>query len=60
MQGVQTDFELSDKVFHELCEIFEITPIGLFATILNTKSTRNISWKQDQDSIAVDYDFPPF
>ncbi|KAJ8964280.1 hypothetical protein NQ314_005014 [Rhamnusium bicolor] len=69
--SIETEYELSDSAFHEICYSFGTLSIDLFATLLNTKCRRYISWKPDQSSLTIDaftvpwtgeffYAFPPF
>ena len=67
----QTEYELSDEAFHQICLKFGMPHIDLFATRCNAKCERYVSWKKDPNSIAIDaftidweqwffYAFPPF
>lgn len=67
----ETEFEISTDAFKEIIESFGTPEIDLFATRLNAKCKKYISWFKDPDSIAVDaftvnwkslnfYAFPPF
>lgn len=69
--ATQTEYELSDKVFAKICLTFGQPSIDLFATRLNSKWVRYVSWHKDPDSLYVDaftknweneflYAFPPF
>lgn len=66
-----TEFELNLKYFNKICFNFGVPEIDLFATELNTKCEKYISWKPDPSSVMVDsfttnwsgwffYAFPPF
>lgn len=68
---VNTEYELSHRAFHEICNTFGVPEIDLFATQLNAKCGKYLSWKPDPGSLAVDaftiswntyffYAFPPF
>ncbi|XP_030765624.1 uncharacterized protein LOC115889704 isoform X1 [Sitophilus oryzae] len=68
---INTEYELSISAFQEICRCFGTPTIDLFATQLNAKCIRYISWKPDPNSINVDaftvswkgeffYAFPPF
>ena len=67
----QTEWELDRKVFQQICAHFGTPHIDLFASRLNTKLDRFVSWRPDPDAVAVDaftmdwsntffYAFPPF
>lgn len=69
--SVGTEYELNNQVFQKIVSIFGEPKIDLFATNLNTKCKRYISWLPDPQSISVDaftlswgkeyfYAFPPF
>ena len=66
-----SDWRLSPKVFSQLNYLFGPFSIDLFASHLNTQTTRFYSWRPDPQAIAVDalahpwnrerpYAFPPF
>ncbi|KAJ8946763.1 hypothetical protein NQ314_008803 [Rhamnusium bicolor] len=68
---VHTEYELANETFREICRVFGVPSTDLFATKLNAKSRRYISWKPDPDSLVIDaftvswrdeffYAFPPF
>lgn len=68
---IETEYELCQDAFLQICETFGKPSIDLFATHLNKKCKRYISWKPDPSSIEVDaltvswkneffYAFPPF
>lgn len=69
--SIETEYELSNKYFTKIVEIFGKPDIDLFAAALNAKCKMYISWKPDPSSWAVDaftvhwnewffYAFPPF
>ncbi|KAJ8937225.1 hypothetical protein NQ314_011980 [Rhamnusium bicolor] len=69
--SIETEYELSDSAFHEICYRFGTPSIDLFATLLNAKYRRYISWKPDPSALTIDaftlpwkgeffYAFPPF
>ncbi len=66
-----TEFSLSQEAFEHLCTAFGKPKIDLFASRINYKCRKYVSWKQDPGSIAIDaftiswnniffYAFPPF
>lgn len=68
---IDTEYELSNIAFQKICNKFGYPEIDLFATELNKKCKRYISWKPDPGSVDVDsftiswtnyffYAFPPF
>ncbi|XP_050316059.1 uncharacterized protein LOC126750472 isoform X1 [Anthonomus grandis grandis] len=70
-RSTYTEYELSNHAFQKICQYFGKPTIDLFASQLNAKCTRYISWKPDPSSITVDaftvswegqffYAFPPF
>lgn len=69
--SIETEYELSNIYFKLICCKFGKPSIDLFATQLNTKCHRYISWHKDPDSLEADaftvnweeeffYAFPPF
>ena len=65
------EWGLSQKIFDKITKIFRQPTIDLFATRLNCKSERYVSWLPDPQAIAIDafsiawtneffYAFPPF
>lgn len=66
-----TEWELNDKVFREIIQVFGKFDIDLFASNINFKCKKFISWYPDPEAIGVDaftycwedwyfYAFPPF
>lgn len=69
--SIDTEYELNDKVFKTIIHKFGHPDIDLFATRLNKKCQRFISWFPDPESTSIDaftinwskyyfYAFPPF
>ena len=67
----ETEYELANYAFERIVQVFGKPDIDLFASRINTKCHRYISWKKVPDSEAVDaftlcrkreyfYAFPPF
>lgn len=67
----ETEFELAQYAFEEICTAFQNPNIDLFASRSNTKCGRFISWFKDPEAETVDaftvswaklnfYAFPPF
>lgn len=67
----ETEYELNEDAFRELCDKFGRPKIDLFASRINTKCRRYISWKKDPGALTADaftvkwnswffYAFPPF
>lgn len=65
------EWELSDHAFNRITKHFGIPEIDIFASRLNTKCKKYISWHRDPDAYVVDaftiswkkfffYGFPPF
>lgn len=65
------EWELADWAFQELVNKFSKPEVDLFASRLNNKCTKYVSWQRDPDAIAVNsftikwsnmffYAFPPF
>ena len=65
------EWSLNDKLFDRVVDCFGEPDIDLFATRLNCKVTRYVSWKPDPSAYAIDafsiswsefkfYAFPPF
>ena len=48
------EWELNDKIFKEICNMFGHPDVDLFASRLNHKIDKYISWKPDPFAIAVD------
>lgn len=68
---IETEYSLNDRVFKEIVDTFGTPEIDLFASNINAKVQKYVSWKRDPASIAVDaftiswkntyfYAFPPF
>lgn len=67
-----TEWQLSPKVFRDLCSWFDKPEVDLFATRLNYQIKPFVSWKPDPECWAIDafsvnwnrfeliYGFPPF
>ncbi len=66
-----TEWALNDQVFDRICDQIFKPDIDLFASRLNNKLERYVSWKPDPGAIAIDafsinwaterfYAFPPF
>ena len=67
-----TEWELSDHIFQEICDQWGNPSIDLFASRLNTKVKKFISWHPDPQAFAIDaftlnwsqfdlcFIFPPF
>lgn len=69
--SIETEYELNEKAFQKITNTFGRPDIDLFATTLNKKCKKFISWFPDPYSITVDaftvswknvffYAFPPF
>lgn len=69
--SLETEWELSSIAFLKITKVLGNPTIDLFASRLNTKCDKYVSWRQDPNSIAVDsftiswkniffYAFPPF
>ncbi|KYQ53564.1 hypothetical protein ALC60_00091, partial [Trachymyrmex zeteki] len=69
--GSETEFQLSERVFREILNKWGHPDIDLFATRVNAKCEKYVSWIRDPGAIAVDaftldwskfffYAFPPF
>lgn len=69
--NIDTEWELSSIVFDSIVEAFGVFDIDLFATQLNAKCPRYVSWKRDPCAYNIDaftldwsefyfYSFPPF
>lgn len=67
----ETEFELADYAFQKIREVLKKPYIDLFASRINAKCERFISWYRDPEAEAVDsftvswkyfdfYAFPPF
>lgn len=67
----ETEWELNDSYFNNIVANFGVPEIDLFASRINTKCTKFISWRKDPDAFGVDaftiewkklkfYAFPPF
>ena len=66
------EWSLNDRIFNKIVKIFGQPDVDLFATRLNAKTEKYISWRPDPGAIAVDafsiqwndfnlfYAFPPF
>lgn len=68
---INIEWELSSAAFNKIIEVFGIPEIDLFASRVNKKCKKFVSWKCDPESFAVDaftinwkdiffYAFPPF
>lgn len=60
-----TEWSLNNKIFDSIVEKFGAPDIDMFATYLNNKCDRYVSWYKDPAAEAVDgtftfYAFPPF
>ena len=66
-----TEFELTEKTYSQICITFGKPEIDLFASRANAKCKKFVSWHRDPDSFAIDaftiswrefffYAFPPF
>ncbi|XP_063975160.1 uncharacterized protein LOC135161487 [Diachasmimorpha longicaudata] len=71
IKNIDTEWELNEIYYKEIIRNFGVPEIDLFASELNTKCTRFISWKPEGRSLYVDaftitwdkwdvYAFPPF
>lgn len=69
--NVDTEWSLSDKAFNEIVNRIGFPEIDLFASRLNAKCPKYVSWKRDPDAFNIDaftlnwssyffYCFPPF
>ncbi|KAL0870236.1 hypothetical protein ABMA27_005269 [Loxostege sticticalis] len=69
--NIDTEWELSSVAFHEITKAFGSPDIDLFASRLNAKCSKYISWKRDPNAFNIDaftvdwkdyffYCFPPF
>lgn len=69
--SIETEYELNKKAFQKIVNTFGDPEIDLFATALNKKCIKYISWLPDPYSVSVDaftvswenvffYSFPPF
>lgn len=67
----ETEYSLSQSAFQEIIETFGRPEIDLFATRINAKCSKYVSWMRDPGSVAVDsftiewnkyffYALPPF
>ena len=67
----ETEYELSDVAFKEICKVFGNPEVDLFASRANAKCQKYVSWKKDPGSMDIDaftiewkpyffYAFPPF
>ena len=65
------EWQLSQKIFQKICHIFGTPQVDLFATRLNNKLPKYVSWCPDPGACAIDaftlnwsqftfYAFPPF
>lgn len=65
------EWELSDNAYRIICSSFGIPEIDLFASRINKKCTKFVSWHRDPDAYRIDaftiswspyyfYAFPPF
>ena len=66
-----TEWKLHTKIFENICEVFHLPTIDLFASDANKQTSQYVSWKLDPSAWAVDaftipwanlnfYAFPPF
>ena len=66
-----TEWQLNDKIWKKICKVFGTPSIDLFASRVNAKLARYVSWGPDPKACAVDafsltwneefyYIFPPF
>lgn len=69
--NIDTEWELSSLAYENIVNSFGLPDIDLFATHLNAKCTRYVSWKRDPYAYDIDaftldwsrfyfYSFPPF
>lgn len=69
--NVDTEWELSRSAFHDIVLHYGTPEIDLFATCLNAKCHKYVSWKRDPHAFDIDaftldwgnlyfYSFPPF
>lgn len=69
--SIESEYELNNKMFQNIVDTFGKPDIDLFATKLNTKCRKYVSWYPDPNSISTDaftlkwsnltfYAFPPF
>lgn len=70
-KSTNNEFELSNKAFSQITKVFGIPQIDLFASKINAKCDKYVSWGPDPDCFCVDaftldwqsiffYAFPPF
>lgn len=68
---VETEWELNQSLFQSIIDRFESPDIDLFASRINRKCEKFVSWRNDPESCAIDaftlnwadwyfYAFPPF
>lgn len=69
--SIETEYEIQNDLFIEICSKLGQPSIDLFATNLNAKCKRYVSWYRDPESVYIDaftgnwqgeyfYAFPPF
>lgn len=51
---INTEYERSNGAFQQICETLSFPTVDLFATQLDTKCNRYVSWKPDPGSLEVD------
>ncbi|XP_043470998.1 uncharacterized protein LOC122504134 [Leptopilina heterotoma] len=67
----ETEFSLSQEAFSDICKKFSKPEIDLFASRVNAKCKKYVSWKKDPSSFTIDaftldwgkyffFAFPPF
>lgn len=68
---LETEWELNSFYFNEIVAVFGMPEIDIFASRINTKCEKFVSWYKDPDAVACDaftigwqalrfYAFPPF
>ena len=69
---LNTEWSLKDEVFREICGVFAFPSVDLFASRINRRVPRYVSWKPDPDAFTFNafslswssgelyYAFPPF
>lgn len=69
--SLDTEWELDNKAFNHIVDFFGAPEIDLFASNINSKCPKFVSWHKDPEALAVDaftinwtdlnfYAFPPF
>lgn len=63
---IETEYSSNDTAFEKITSAIGIPEIDLFASKINAKVSRYVSWKRDSDSFTITwsntyfYAFPPF